>query len=32
MAIAAGDEAATIEGADSLMDYREMFTRKVIDA
>ena len=30
--IATGDEAAAIQGADSLMDYLEMFTRKVIDA
>lgn len=30
--IATGDEKAAIEGADSLMDYLESFTRKVIDA
>ena len=30
--IATGDAAAAIRGADSLMDYLEMFTRKVIDA
>ena len=30
--IATGNESAAIKGADSLMDYLEMFTRKVIDA
>ncbi|GEM_PF-3471235 len=30
--IATGNEADAIKGADSLMDYLEMFTRKVIDA
>jgi len=30
--IATGNESAAIQGADSLMDYLEMFTRKVIDA